>query len=672
MGEGSAVAGGGGPIRVLRVSHSSVVTAWRERERALADLGADPVTLTARRWSEAGGLVDLDVGTGEEVQGLRTFGTHPCGFVYDPVGLWRALRRAARHGVDVLDVHEEPYALATCEVVVLARAARLGCPLVVYTAQNLDKRRSLAVRLAQSAVLARASAAYPCSEEAGALLRRHGFQGVLSVLPLGVAGVAPPDGGGSRAPHGPARVGFAGRLTAEKGPLVLLRAAASEGWQLSFAGDGPLRRDLQQRAAELGMADRVGFEGLLSGDALAAWYHGLDVLAVPSVPTPGWIEQFGRVVVEAFALGVPVVASRSGALPEVVGPAGLLVDPGDVDALREALRSVLSNQGLRDRLVESGRRRADTYLSSEVASKQLDLYRAVDPAARAPLRATVHLPPLVVVVVAYGRPDLLARTLAPLGDHLDVLVVDNSSSAEVAGVTRRAGARYLDAGANLGFAAAVNVALAGREDPVSDVLLLNPDAEVGLDVIEELRRRLHGEARVATVAPAQCAPGGQRQRVVWPFPTPWGACLQALGLGAVRRPGFVIGSVMLLNGAALAEVGCLDERFFLYAEETDWQLRARSAGWGYRYFPDLEAVHVGGATGASDPERRERLFWASQRIYMRKWYGPGGWAVYEAATVTGELVRATIRPRRRRHHLTVAAQVVGARRDGSGGSRHAS
>ena len=61
------------------------------------------------------------------------------------------------------------------------------------------------------------------------------------------------------------------------------------------------------------------------------------MLAVPSRPTPGWLEQFGRVAVEAMACGVPVVASDTGALPDVVGEAGLLVPPDDADALAVCL-----------------------------------------------------------------------------------------------------------------------------------------------------------------------------------------------------------------------------------------------------------------------------------------------------------------------------------------------
>ena len=79
-------------------------------------------------------------------------------------------------------------------------------------------------------------------------------------------------------------------------------------------------------------------------------YPTFDVLAVPSVPVPGWLEQFGRVVVEAQAAGVPSVASASGALPDVVGASGLLVPPGDPAALAAALVRVLDEPGLWERL----------------------------------------------------------------------------------------------------------------------------------------------------------------------------------------------------------------------------------------------------------------------------------------------------------------------------------
>ncbi len=101
------------------------------------------------------------------------------------------------------------------------------------------------------------------------------------------------------------------------------------------------------------------------------------MLAVPSLPMPGWREQFGRVVVEAQASGIPVVASASGALPDVVGDHGLLVPPGDPPALHRALSRFLDEPGLWERIRASGIGAAGAFSWESVASAQLALYRAV-------------------------------------------------------------------------------------------------------------------------------------------------------------------------------------------------------------------------------------------------------------------------------------------------------
>ena len=108
------------------------------------------------------------------------------------------------------------------------------------------------------------------------------------------------------------------------------------------------------QAASLGIGDRVTFHGHVDEEQIPETYRRFDVLAVPSIPLPSWVEQFGRVVVEAQASGVPVVASASGALPDVVGDEGLLVPPGDPAALAAALARFLDEPGLWERLRDSG------------------------------------------------------------------------------------------------------------------------------------------------------------------------------------------------------------------------------------------------------------------------------------------------------------------------------
>ena len=81
-----------------------------------------------------------------------------------------------------------------------------------------------------------------------------------------------------------------------------------------------------------------------------------------------------------------------------------------------------------------------------------------------------------------------------------------------------------------------------------------------------------------------------------------------------------------------------DERFFLYAEETDWQLRALKAGWRVGVASEATAVHLSGGTSA-DPVRRQLLFNASAELFARKWYGPFGWQFFRAASLLAALRR---------------------------------
>ena len=147
------------------------------------------------------------------------------------------------------------------------------------------------------------------------------------------------------------------------------------------------------------------------------------------------------------------------------------------------------------------------------------------------------------------------------------------------------------------------------------------------------------------------APGGGTSRARWPWHTPGSAWLEAAGLGRRRLESaryFLGGAVLLVRRRAWDEVGPFDPRYFMYAEDEDWQRRALARGWRVRLCPEVSAEHAGGRS-EHDPERlRLRLHAATER-YIRKWYGPVGWALYRAGVLTGVGVRLVVQqgPRRR-------------------------
>lgn len=201
----------------------------------------------------------------------------------------------------------------------------------LYTAQNLPKRYPPPFSFLERRALAAAGAAYPCSIEAGQRLRARGFRGSVHVIPLGVT--IPP---GIRKPSGRIRVGFIGRLEAHKGALIAVRAfasvAAGSDASLVVIGSGPELNALRTEASAAAVTDQVEFTGAVSQDEALRRIAGLDVVVIPSLTTPHWKEQFGRVAVQAMAHGAAVIVSDSGSLKEVVADAGVLVPEGDLDA----------------------------------------------------------------------------------------------------------------------------------------------------------------------------------------------------------------------------------------------------------------------------------------------------------------------------------------------------
>ena len=152
---------------------------------------------------------------------------------------------------------------------------------------------------------------------------------------------------------------YVGRLDSEKGVDVLLRAFAGllrsgQNAKLVLAGKGELRAKLEKLTADLGVQRRVVFAGYAVGEVLSYIYHSADVLAVPSLYEP-----FGIVALEGMICGLPVVASATGGLTEIIqdGRSGRLVPPGDVSALSSALEQSLSDPAVRARLARTGQKR---------------------------------------------------------------------------------------------------------------------------------------------------------------------------------------------------------------------------------------------------------------------------------------------------------------------------
>jgi glycosyltransferase involved in cell wall biosynthesis len=171
---------------------------------------------------------------------------------------------------------------------------------------------------------------------------------------------------------------FLGTVQPRKNLQGLIRAfarvvAAGLPQTLVIAGRlGWMTEPIHAEVAAQGLAGRVHFAGYIADADVPALYAGADAFAFPSL-----YEGFGMPTLEAMACGVPVVASNTTSLPEIVGEAGLLVDPLDTDAVADALIAILRDDTLRARLIAAGIERASQFSWERCARETLDVIEAM-------------------------------------------------------------------------------------------------------------------------------------------------------------------------------------------------------------------------------------------------------------------------------------------------------
>jgi len=369
-------------MRILRIAHASLTPHLRERERALvrAFPDVDLEVITTVKWREAEVEVEAAPDDLFPVTKARPhLSKHIQLFAYDPRPIIQALRR---HQPELIDLNSEPYSVSCAEVLTLRNWFAPRAHVVLATNQNIFHRYPPPFSWLERRALNQAAAAYCCSETVRELIRAKGFDKSASVIPFGVnlATYTPRDEANAQTADGPT-IGFVGRMLPAKGLKILAEALAKlspERWNLIVVGAGPERKAFEQKLAELNLLGRTRFTGAVHYDEMPQLFRQMDVLVVPTQTTARVREQFGRVIVEGMASGVAVVGSTCGAIPEVIGDAGLIVPEGDVDALSLALRQLISDEAFRRSLARAGRERAEqSYSWDSVANGMYELFRHV-------------------------------------------------------------------------------------------------------------------------------------------------------------------------------------------------------------------------------------------------------------------------------------------------------
>jgi glycosyltransferase involved in cell wall biosynthesis len=352
-------------VRALIVSHQYADPHRRGKLHALAGLGVELAVAFPR------GAAGLDGGVRMAPIPARGDPARPGDLHWSG----RALRRViSDFRPDLVHIEETPGGQPAGAAAAAAR--RLQVRYTVFSEESLRRRRGPLEGLRYAATLRHASGVAGGNRLAEQLLAA-GAPGARSVvLPReGLAPVAPVERGNGRTGLA---IGFIGRLVPERGCDMLLRACAQllGPWSLSVVGTGPEQEALELLSERSGLSSRISWVGGLPRAALNGLWGELDCLVVPSRDTPSWVERSSPVLLEAMARGLATVVTTAGALPELVGDAGIVVP--DTDSMALALQELLAEPERGRELGQRARRRVlEEFSDSAVAERTLLFWREV-------------------------------------------------------------------------------------------------------------------------------------------------------------------------------------------------------------------------------------------------------------------------------------------------------
>ena len=174
--------------------------------------------------------------------------------------------------------------------------------------------------------------------------------------------------------------GYFGRLESSKGIVSLLEAfqAMDDDSKLLIVGKGSLENQLREMIKAKLLENKVSLTGYIPQSDLPAYYSAIDCLVIPSQTTATWKEQFGRVIIEAMSCETPVIGSDSGAIPDVIGNAGLIFREDSVSDLKTTLETIKMDHELYSRLKKNGRQRVlEHYSLPAFSTRCLSIYNEI-------------------------------------------------------------------------------------------------------------------------------------------------------------------------------------------------------------------------------------------------------------------------------------------------------
>ena len=286
---------------------------------------------------------------------------------------------------DIVQVFEEFSGLLAFQSFLLRALLARNSKSMVYSAENIVGNVRSALKAPMKYVMKRANLAFVCSHGVKKVLRQEGAPAPIEVFPLGVDTekfykFSVDHFKQQLKLDGKFVIGYVGRLYQFKGVFLLIELMRKlpEYAHLLVIGSGPEEHALRQRAESYNLDYRIHFYGAVSYKELPDYINCMDVGIVPSLTTKRWKEQFGRTLIELMSCEVPVIASTSGSIPEVMGDAGHLVDEANVQQLYSSVHALMASPEKSFLLGRKGRERVRSLYSIEVMGERfLTMYHSL-------------------------------------------------------------------------------------------------------------------------------------------------------------------------------------------------------------------------------------------------------------------------------------------------------
>ena len=288
---------------------------------------------------------------------------------------------------DIIHLEEEAWSLCALQTIILRR---MFCPrskLIFRTSLSISIKLKFGFigSLIERITFTECDYAFILSGRAGELLRKKGYRKGMQVCYNGVDTqiFRKMDASDLRRRLGIGEnefvTGYVGRLMRMKGLATLLKAFAMlDDGRLLLVGSGEYREEILATASRLGVRERMILVGAVPAKDVPEYINCMDVLVLPSLTTPGWVEFFGRTLAEAMMCEVPVIGSSSGEIPNVIGDAGLVFQEADENDLRDKLTMLIESPELRQTLAGKGYERSTSlYAWESVAADTYETYCSV-------------------------------------------------------------------------------------------------------------------------------------------------------------------------------------------------------------------------------------------------------------------------------------------------------